>query len=217
MNGKFKIYILAEHHPSNLKALSLMSAYYASREIIESFHSVKSIDDIDEIDLDGITNEITSSVDVLLCAHDIINEEFKLLEHLISTLPSPVIYLEGNEETNKYARPEIIKLARERNLKLIYLDEGNPRYEKMVDENGRILKHTYEIQKGRENYWIRRIEETKRDSERGIAIVGVDHVRYDPIRKIYGILKPKYRYVGYFDKKLRKRGYEVEIFEFTCW
>jgi hypothetical protein len=216
MNGKFKIYILAEHHPSNLKALSSMSVYDSSRKIIEGFRSAKSIDDIDRIDLDGIINEITSSVDVFLCANNIINEEFKLLEHLIYILPSPVIYLEGNEETNKYARPEIIELAKERNLKLIYLDEGNPRYEKMEDENGRILKHTYEIQKGREDYWVRRIEETKEDSECGIAILGVDHVRYSPIRKIYGILKPKYRYVGYFDKKLRKRGYEVEIFEFTC-
>jgi len=226
VNKKAKIYILAEYHPTNLTELSFLSAFMLEKEIkslidelIERLYKERDADMNLLKLLEENVDKMIESVNMLLYAHEIRKKEIEYLEKITHIHDKKtVIYVEGNRETNT-ARPEIVELARKKNLKLVYLDEGNMRYEKLEDEKGRILKHGYEIQIGREDFWVNRIEETIGDANYAIAVVGVNHVngnRKDYIRRIYRRISPKYRNMGYFDKKLKEREYEVEIFDITC-
>jgi len=226
MNKKAKIYILAEYHPTNLTALSFLSAYEIKKEIenqknelIEKLYQDRDVDMNAIKLLEKCVNEMIESVNMLTCAHKIREKEMEYLERFLDMFDRKiVIYLEGNTDAN-IGRLEIIELAVEKNLKLVYLDEGNIRYEKLMDENRRILKHVHEIQMGREDFWVNKIEETIGEADYAIVIVGRDHVSNswkDYIRRIYKRISPKYRNIGYFDKKLRKRGYEVEVLDVTC-
>jgi len=222
---KTKICILAEYHPTNLTALSFLAAHMIKKEIerlggelIEKLYSSGEVDKSILRSLEKEVDEMVECINMLLCAHEIREKEVEYLNE-IARLPNKkiVVYLEGNRDANA-ARPEIVELAREKNLKLVYLDEGNRRYENFVDENGRILKHAHEIQIEREDFWVDRIEETIADADYAIVIVGRNHVRNykDYIRKTYKRISPKRKSVGYFDERLRERGYEVEVFRITC-
>ena len=226
MNKKAKIYILAEYHPTNLTELSFLSAFMLEKEIkslidelIERLYKERDADMNLLKLLEENVDKMIESVNMLLYAHEIRKKEIEYLEKITHIHDKKtVIYVEGNRETNT-ARPEIVELARKKNLKLVYLDEGNMRYEKLEDEKGRVLKRVHEIQVGREDFWVNRIEETVGDVNYAIAVVGVNHVngnRKDYIRRIYRRISPKYRNMGYFDKKLKEREYEVEIFDITC-
>lgn len=223
-NRKAKICILAEYHPTNLTALSFLAAHMIKKEIerlgselIEKLYSSGEVDSILR-SLEKEVDEMVECINMLLCAHEIREKEVEYLNE-IARLPNKkiVVYLEGNRDANA-SRPEIVELAREKNLKLVYLDEGNRRYENFVDENGRILKHVHEIQVGREDFWVNKIEETIADADYAVVIVGRNHVRNykDNIRKTYKRISPKRKSVGYFDERLRERGYEVEVFRITC-
>jgi len=226
VSKKTKIYIVGEYHPTNLRELAFLCVASVAEEIeslkdklIEQYQSQKKIDDKLLENIHKNIDKLLECEEVLFCAQEIREKEFEYINKLTSSLNDKiVIYLEGNHEAN-IGRYEIVELAKRENLKLVYLDEGNVRYEKTMDENGRILKHAYEIQIGREDYWIKRIEETVGDAKYAIAIVGRNHVgrsKESVLNKIYKKFSPKYRHIGYFDKKLKERGYDVEIVEITC-
>ena len=229
VDKKAKIYILAEYHPTNLRALSFLSAFAIKKEIENQKNElIKKLYQERDADMNALkllekyVNEMIETVNMLTCAHEIREKELEYLERFIDMLDrKTVVYLEGNREfsASQEGRFEIVKLAEEKNLKLFYLDEGNVRYEKLMDENGRVLKHAYEIQIGREDFWVNKIEETIGGAGYGIVIVGANHVSNSwkgYLRKIYKRISPKYRNIGYFDKKLRKRGYEVVVLDITC-
>ena len=247
MSRKPPIYIIAEHHPSNLEHLSLIELGIIEKdienlgeELIKSLYEGKDAFNIIKRLVKNII-DIDRLVDMFFYAQEIKEREIKILNELISKIGrNGTIFLEGNEEANMLGRSDILEFAKVHNLKVEYLDRGNVRYERLTDENGRLLKSGNEIQKGREDFWIRRIEECIEGMHYAIAIVGINHVqnipedryssfailrkdiksfcrdyhpKYKRIVKLYEKFRERSYDIGKFDKKLRERGYKVEVFE----
>jgi len=226
INKKTKIYIVGEYHPTNLSRMSFLCIDSLVKEVeslkdklLEQLYLRRKVDTKIIEDIYKSIEELLECERMLLCAEEIREREFEYIDQFTNSLNGKIVlYLEGNSEVN-IDRSEIVELAKRKNLKLVYLDEGNVRYEKLLDGKGKPLKNVNEVQVGREDYWIKRIEETIEDAEYAIAVVGINHVGRDKgdfLRKIYKKLSPRHRHIGYFDKKLKEKGYDVEVIEITC-
>jgi hypothetical protein len=223
MEEKKEVIILAEEHPPNLRILASFGLNSAKKEI-EEFSKNLIEDFIETYDLSkeiytyvkGIEDAVEtmeSSVDLYLTQQDIKLKEYEILDSLLSSLPisSTKLYVEGNRETFR-ERPEVYLLAKKYGIEVEFLDEGNPRYEKLEDENGNLLKSSSEIQIGREDYWLNKINTTIKDSKYAIAIVGRGHVRFSD-EYIYRTSRSTSKEVGYFGEKLKQNNYDVEIID----
>ena len=209
MIGDKHFYIIAEEHYTNLKFMTL----YAFSSIKKDFdNKIKKInEDIsknyykdllrDLSEIDDYLKELESTIDFNFEVEKLKVKEYEILDNLLKNIENSVVaYLEGNKEVWNF-RPEILRLLNKYDnvKKVVYLDEGNPRYERLVDEKGNFLKSVEEIQIGREDFWIKKIKENP-NYDFSIAIVGKNHVIPNS--------KP---FIGYFAQKIRELGYSVYI------
>lgn len=154
-----------------------------------------------------------NSIELYLKQQDIKLREYKILDSLLSSLPtsSTKLYVEGSRGVLE-ERLEIDSLVKKYGIEVVLLDEGNPRYEKLEDENGNPLKSSSEIQIGREDYWVNKINTTIKDCKYAIAIVGRNHLRFSD-EFIYRTSRNTSKEVGYFGEKLKENNYDVEIID----
>jgi hypothetical protein len=224
MGEEKEVIILAEEHPTNIRTLAFFGLNSARDEIerfskelinvlIKSYRRKK-----EEIYryLKGIeyaVETINSSIDLYIKQQDIKLKELEILDHLISRLPegSTKLYVEGSSGVLE-ERPEIDYLVKKYGIEVAFLDEGNPRYEKLEDESGNLLKDSSEIQIGREDYWVTKINTTIGGCKYAIVIVGRNHLRFSD-KFIYKTSRNTPKYVGYFGVKLERNNYRVEIID----
>jgi len=154
-----------------------------------------------------------NSIELYLKQQDIKLREYKILDSLLSSLPtsSTKLYVEGSRGVLE-ERLEIDSLVKKYGIEVVLLDEGNPRYEKLEDENSNPLKSSSEIQIGREDYWVNKINTTIKDCKYAIAIVGRNHLRFSD-EFIYRTSRNTSKEVGYFGEKLKQNNYDVEIID----
>jgi len=212
--GDKKVIILAEEHPSNIKILASLGINLAKKEIEN--HSKNLIKTLNETDVDrikDIVESMESSIELYLKQQDIKLKEYEILDSLLSRLPtsSTKLYVEGSRGALE-ERLEINCLAKKYGIEVVLLDEGNPRYERLEDENGNPLKSSSEIQIGREDYWVNKINTTIKDCKYAIVIVGRNHVRFSD-EDIYRTSRNTSKEVGYFGEKLKENNYDVEIID----
>ncbi|MGC9200630.1 MAG: hypothetical protein ACP5F8_01560, partial [Candidatus Aenigmatarchaeota archaeon] len=145
-------------------------------------------------------NKFESALGLYLSVVELKNKEYEILSNALENRKNNkiVAYLEGNIKAWKL-RQEILSLLKKYNASVVYLDEGNSRYERLLDEKGNFLKSVEEIQIGREDFWIKKIKENP-NYDFSIAIVGKKHVIPNS--------KP---FIGYFAQKIRELGYNVYI------
>jgi len=219
MKERKEVIILAEEHPSNLRILASFGLNSARKEIEEfSKNLIETIDLSKEIytyvkRIEDAVETIESSIELYLRQQDIKLKEYEILDSLLSSSPisSTKLYVEGSKGILE-VRPEIDSLIKKYGIEVVFLDEGNPRYEKLKDENGNLLKSSSEIQIGREDYWVNKINTTIKDSKYAIAIVGRNHVRFSD-EYIYRTSHSMSKEVGYFGEKLKQNNYDVEIID----
>jgi hypothetical protein len=223
MEEKKEVIILAEEHPSNLRILASFGLNSARKEIeefsknlievfIETYIRKKEIYTYVK-GIEDAVETMESSVDLYLTQQDIKLKEYEILDSFLSILPkdSTKLYVEGNRETFR-ERSEVYSLAKKYGIEVVFLDEGNRRYEKLEDENGNPLKNSSEIQIGRENYWVNKINTTIGSYKYAIAIVGRNHLRVSD-EFIYRTSPDVQKEEGYFGEKLKELGYYVKIID----
>jgi hypothetical protein len=158
---------------------------------------------------------LENSFEALLIGQDIKLEEYEILDFLLKKSPTnnTKLYIEGIKDVLEERR-EINSLIKEYGIErnVVFLDEGNHRYEELKDENGNLLKNSLEVQIGREDYWVNKINTTIGDYKYAIAIVGRNHVRHSN-EFIYRTSCNVSEEVGYFGEKLKRLGYEIEIID----
>jgi hypothetical protein len=229
MEEKKEVIILAEEHPSNLRTLASFGLNSAREEIEEfsknlikafietytrKYNKAKSVEISTYVKrIEDAVETMESSGDLYLRQQDIKLKEYEILDSFLSILPkdSTKLYVEGNRETFR-KRPEVYSLAKKYGIEVVFLDEGNRRYEKLEDENGNPLKNSSEIQIGRENYWVNKINTTMGSCKYAIAIVGRNHLRYSDeaiYRTSYNVSKEE----GYFGEKLKEVRYDVKTID----
>jgi hypothetical protein len=241
MEEKKEVIILAEEHPSNLRILASFGLNSAKKEIEEfsknlievftetyirkiKYNQAKTIDSSEDAveameiytyvkGIEDAVEAMESSVDLYLTQQDIKLKEYEILDYFLSILPkdSTKLYVEGNREIFR-ERPEVYLLAKKYGIEVEFLDEGNPRYEKLEDENVNLLRNSSEIQIGRENYWVNKINTTIRSCKYAIAIVGRNHLRFSD-EFIYRTSPDVQKEEGYFGEKLKELGYYVKIID----
>jgi hypothetical protein len=214
MGEKKKVIILAEEHPSNIRILASLGIKLAEKEIEN--YSKNLIETLNETYLDRIKDAVESvetSVELYLKQQEIKLKEYEILDFLLSSLPtsSTKLYVEGSKGVLE-GRFEIDFLVKKYGIEVVLLDESNPRYEELEDENGNLLKSSSEIQIGRENYWVNKLNTTIKDSKYAIAIVGRNHVRFSN-EYIYRTSHNVPKEVGYFGEKLKENNYDIEIID----
>ena len=212
--GEKIVITLAEEHPSNLKILAYLGINLSKKEIEN--HSKNLIKTLNETYVDRIKDVVESmesSIELYLKQQDIKLKEYEILDSFLSILPkdSTKLYVEGSRGVLE-ERPEIDSLVKKYGIEVVLLDEGNPRYERLEDENSNPLKSSSEIQIGREDYWVNKINTTIKDSKYAIAIVGRNHVRFSD-EYIYRTSHSTSKEVGYFGEKLKQNNYDVEIID----
>jgi predicted secreted protein len=219
-----KIFIIYEVHPSNIKDRcwnNLETSKYQieiiGSKLIKDLFEINYLPVLDErIDkhirnLEEWINVIEENVLAFEktiydeTSNTIPNKELKIIDKIISEYPNCKLYLEGSKNTVQ-VRSELFYHAKQRKIDIILLDEGNKTYEEALDDKGRPIKKSYdEVQNGREEYWIKKIDKTIGNSN-AIVIVGAAHSSNH---------KSFSTHVGYLDKKLKELGYEVNCFFVT--
>jgi hypothetical protein len=214
MEEKKKVIILAEEHPSNMKILASLGLGLAKEKIEESSKNlIKTLNKRYVSRIERTVEIMENSIELYLKQQDIKLREYKILDSLLSSLPtsSTKLYVEGSRGVLE-ERLEIDSLVKKYGIEVVLLDEGNPRYEKLEDENSNPLKSSSEIQIGREDYWVNKINTTIKDCKYAIAIVGRNHLRFSD-EFIYRTSRNTSKEVGYFGEKLKQNNYDVEIID----
>jgi hypothetical protein len=214
MKEKKTVIIVAEEHPPNLRFFAYLVLHLARREIEQ--YSESLIKTFAKTFMDRIKDAVRtmeSSADIYLRQQSIKLKEYEMLDFLLSRLPrdSTMLYVEGSRGVLE-ERPEIDCLIKKYGIRVVLLDEGNRRYEKLEDERGNPLKNSSEIQIGREDYWVNKINTTMGDSKCAIVMVGRNHIRFSD-KSIRRTSYTNSKEVGYLGKKLEELGYEVEIID----
>jgi len=85
-------------------------------------------------------------------------------------------------------------------------------YDRIVEDyRKRLEKAEKEAQEGREDLWVETIEKTIGDAKYAIVIVGAAHVSNNKNENNYETISQRPENIGFFDKKLKERGYEVIV------